>query len=101
MRHRILEVLGYVLLGIGLVFLVTVTKADSQITAITSEGIQGEPVLYFGVTTCGKKVLWVLMANGHFFRFDDDHHPDDMPAFLKQLRGLPGDVKDVPCPVGI
>ncbi len=60
--------------------------------------IEGQPAMYFGVKSCGKTVMWILLTNGHIFRIDDDHSPRDKKAFMKQLAGVNGDLVEIPCP---
>lgn len=53
-------------------------------------GIQGEIAAYWGVKTCHELIVWILLVDGttsHMVRIDQDHHPDDMQNFMRQLAG--------------
>jgi hypothetical protein len=71
--------------------------ADNPVTPGPPKMIEGQPAMYFGVKSCGKTVMWVLLANGHFFRIDEQHSPPDMNAFIKQLAGVKGDIVELAC----
>jgi hypothetical protein len=70
---------------------------DTPVTSGTPNAIEGQPAMYFGVKSCGKTVMWVLLTNGHFFRIDDAHSPPDMESFMKQLGGVKGDIVEISC----
>src|ERR1700730_13871301 len=74
-----------------------VTPGAPPVTSGPPKAIEGQPAMYFGVKSCGKTVMWVLLANGHFFRIDEQHSPPDMNAFIKQLAGVKGDIVEMPC----
>ena len=57
----------------------------------------GIPVMYFGVSSCGTKVFWLVMDDGHMFRLDREHHPKDMEAMMHSIQSLPHDLVEVPC----
>lgn len=82
-----------------LCFAVPAFAQDSQ--PVPASGLTEQPAMYFGIEMCGKKTIWVLTTEGHFFRFDDEHHPDDVQAFLKSLDQIKGDVKSYPCPTAV
>lgn len=68
---------------------------------IAPQGLTEQPAMYFGFDMCGKKTVWVLTVEGHFFRFDDEHKPDDVSAFFKALEHVKGDIKTYPCPTSV
>ena len=70
---------------------------DTPVTPGAPRAIDGQPAMYFGVKSCGKTVMWVLLTNGHFFRVDEQHSPPDMQAFMKQLAGVKGDIVEISC----
>jgi hypothetical protein len=70
---------------------------DTPVTPGAPKAIDGRPAMYFGVKSCGKTVMWVLLTNGHFFRVDEEHSPPDMKAFMKQLAGVKGDIVEISC----
>jgi hypothetical protein len=70
---------------------------DTPVTPGAPRAIDGQPAMYFGVKSCGKTVMWVLLTNGHFFRVDEQHSPPDMKAFMKQLAGVKGDIVEISC----
>ena len=74
---------------------------DTPVTPGPPNAIEGQPAMYFGVKSCGKTVMWVLLTNGHFFRIDDEHSPPDLNAFMKQLAGVNGDIVEISCPTAI
>ena len=74
---------------------------DTPATPVAPNAIEGQPAMYFGVKTCGKTVMWVLLTNGHFFRVDSEHSPPDLTAFKKQLAGVHGDLVEISCATGI
>jgi hypothetical protein len=74
-----------------------VTAGAPLVKAGAPNAIEGQPAMYFGVKSCGKTVMWVLLTNGHFFRVDEAHSPADMKAFMKQLAGVSGDLVDMSC----
>jgi|ERR1700736_5356752 len=78
-----------------------VTPGAPPVTSGPPNAIEGQPAMYFGVKSCGKTVMWVLLTNGHFFRVDEAHSPADMKAFMKQLAGVNGDLVDMSCPSSI
>ena len=49
----------------------------------------GVPVMYFGVDSCGAKVFWLVMEDGHMFRLDTEHHPKDMEGLMHSIQSLP------------
>jgi hypothetical protein len=71
---------------------------DNPVKPGAPKSIEGQPAMYFGVKSCGKTVMWVLLTNGRFFRIDDEHTPPDKEAFIKQLSGVNGDLVEIPCP---
>jgi hypothetical protein len=70
---------------------------DTPVTPGAPKASDGQPAMYFGVKSCGKTVMWVLLTNGHFFRVDEEHSPPDMKAFMKQLAGVKGDIVEISC----
>jgi hypothetical protein len=74
-----------------------VTTGAPSVTPGAPNAIEGQPAMYFGVKSCGKTVMWVLLTNGHFFRVDEEHSPPDMNAFMKQLSSVKGDIVEIPC----
>jgi len=48
----------------------------------------GVPVMYFGVNSCGTKVFWLVMEDGHMFRLDTEHHPKDMDGLMHRQYGF-------------
>jgi hypothetical protein len=74
---------------------------DNRVTLGAPKTAEGQPAMYFGVNSCGKMVMRVLLTNGHIFRIDDDHSPADMKDFVKQLVGVNGDLVEIPCPTVI
>lgn len=57
----------------------------------------GVPVMYFGVDSCGTKVFWLVMEDGHMFRLDAAHHPKDMEGLMHSIQSLPHDLVEIPC----
>jgi hypothetical protein len=57
----------------------------------------GVPVMYFGVNSCGTKVFWLVMEDGHMFRLDTEHHPKDMEGLMHSIQSLPHDLVEIPC----
>jgi hypothetical protein len=74
---------------------------DTPVTPGAPNAIEGQPAMYFGVKSCGKTVMWVLLTNGHFFRIDDEHSLPDLKAFMKQLAGVHGDIVEISCATAI
>lgn len=74
-----------------------VTTDAPSVTPGAPNAIEGQPAMYFGVKSCGKTVMWVLLTNGHFFRVDEEHSPPDMKAFMKQLSSVNGDIVEISC----
>ena len=75
----------------------SVTPGAPSVTPGAPNAIEGQPAMYFGVKSCGKTVMWVLLTNGHFFRVDGEHSPPDMKAFMKQLSSVKGDIVEISC----
>jgi hypothetical protein len=74
---------------------------DTPAMPRAQNSIEGQPAMYFGVKSCGKTVMWVLLTNGHFFRIDDEHSLPDLKAFMKQLASVKGDIVEIPCAAAI
>jgi len=58
----------------------------------------GVPVMYFGVDSCGTKVFWLVMEDGHMFRLDAEHRPKDLEALMRSIQSLPHDLVHIACP---
>jgi hypothetical protein len=82
---------------IGLLFTLSAFGVD-PVTPGTPKTIDGQPAMYFGVISCGKTVIWVLLTNGHVFRIDEARAPPDKDEFMKQLGGVTADIVQIPCP---
>jgi hypothetical protein len=71
---------------------------DKAVTPGAPQMIDGQPAMYFGVMSCGRTVLWVLLTNGHVFRIDDAHAQRDKEEFMKRLAGAKSDIVEILCP---